>query len=808
MSTQSKLLLCGVLALFCLGFKNPDDPLEKLLKQLAKLTASYPQEKVHLHTDKPYYAVGETIFLKAYLVTAEKNEPSLLSSVLYVDLVDEQAKIRKKITLPVENGLAFGNMSLLDSLTSGTYRLRAYTNYMRNQKEGFFFEKYLTIGNINDKAAAKSTQNTQAFEVQFFPEGGTLLANVRSKVGIKAVAANGLGISLSGYIENAKKEKVAQFSTEQFGMGAFAFMPLPGEKYVAVATTINGQTKTFDLPQASASGYAMALNTVGENINIRIASTADLINSKELYVVAQANGVVYNSFTLKAESANTLASIPKTSFPTGIVQFTLFDSNMVPVAERLLFVNHKDALAINVKTTNPIEKTKSRTALDFYMTDANENPIDGNFSVAVTDLGKVPFDEDQETTIRSNLLLTSDLKGYIEKPNYYFNETNEDKERQLDNLLLTQGWRRFTWKEIAEDKIPEPTYRIEKSLEISGTVLNESSKKPVANARLILLSTTNNFTMMLDTVSDANGKFLFDKLDLPDSVTFVLQAKTAKENDNVLIKLNGSPEAMPSSGTPNVFNLSTYLEDTKKRYVELKKNNMLDGAIQLNEVNIVQAKKSPIPVNKIKHSVNLAGQSDYVVTKDRLKLETNLAYTFMNLPGIMYYAGNYVRSSFRTVSITSINPKPVMVLLDGVKIDQKQIQDIPPNTVEGIEVLVSNFNTAIYGQDGYWGVVLITTKRSDDFEPSVATNKVKLSNRGFTPVKEFYMPNYDDPSLSKQLEDLRTTIYWQPNLNSDIKGKTKLSFFNAGTPGTYRVTIEGMDSFGNLGRKVYTYEVK
>ncbi|MEE1946130.1 TonB-dependent receptor plug domain-containing protein [Pedobacter sp. KR3-3] len=800
-----KLSLLSVLAIVCLSFKYPDDPLEKILKQLAKLTTTYPQEKIHLQTDKPYYASGETIFMKAYLVTAEKNEPSFLSAVLYVELIDAKNNIKKKITLPVDKGTAFGNLSLADSLASGQYSIRAYTHYMRNYDERFFFQKSFNIGNVNETNTAKTEDKAQAFDLQFFPEGGTLLANVRAKVGVKAVAANGFGINLSGYIENTKKEKVAQFTTEHAGMGVFALMPQAGEKYTAVVATSTGQTKTFDLPQASASGHALAINAADDNINIRVASTPDLATGKELYVVAQANGVVYASFPIKAESANVSVTARSSTFPTGIVQFTLFDSNSKPIAERLLFVNHQDALKINIRDTKPAH-TKSKTELDFMVSDANGNPIDGNFSVAITDMGKVPFDDDQETTILSNLLLTSDLKGYVEKPNYYFNNVTDEKARQLDNLMLTQGWRRFVWKDIQEDKMPVLNYRIEKSLEIGGTIVYDASKKPVPNARVTLLSTTKNFTMVLDTIADANGRFIFDRLDLPDSVTFIMQAKSKNESDNVLIRLDGSPTVL-SNPVGNTFNLTEYLAETRKRYADLKKYNMLDGAIQLNEVNI-KSKKSPIPVNQIRGSRNLAGQADYVITKDKLRHQTGLEQAFLGIPGIMLYAGNYVRSSFRTVSITSVVPKPIMVLLDGVQIGQDKIKDIPPGTVEGIEVLTSNYNTVLYGQDGYWGVVLITTKQLDEFETVTTFNKIRLANRGFTTIKEFYMPNYDDPQVNKEMEDLRTTVFWQPNLNSDIKGKAKLSYFNAGSPGTYKVTVEGMDAFGNLGRKVYTYEVK
>ncbi len=799
-----KLSLLGVLAIGCLSFKYTDDPLEKILKQLAKLTATYPQEKIHLQTDKPYYATGETIFMKAYLVTAEKNEPSFLSAVLYVELIDAKNNIKKKITLPVDKGTAFGSLNLADSLASGTYRLRAYTNYMRNYDEHFFFQKSFNIGNVNETGAAKTDDKVQAFDLQFFPEGGTLLNNVRAKVGVKAVAANGFGLNLSGYIENSKKEKVAQFATEHAGMGVFALMPQAGEQYTAVVVNSTEQTKTFVLPQALNSGHALAINMAGDNISIRVASTPDVATGKDLYVIGQANGVVYTSFPIKAESASVSVNVRSSTFPTGIVQFTLFDSDR-PIAERLVFVNHQDALKININDIKAAH-TKSKTELDFIVSDANENPVDGNFSVAVTDMGKVPFDEDQETTILSNLLLTSDLKGYIEKPNYYFNDVNEEKTRQLDNLMLTQGWRRFVWKDLQDDKMPALDYRIEKSLEIGGTVVYDASKKPVPNAKVTLLSTTKDFVMVLDTVADANGRFIFDRLDLPDSVTFIMQAKSKNESDNVLIRLNGSPN-VPNNFVGGTFNLTQYLEETRKRYADLKKYNMLDGAIQLNEVNI-KAKKSPIPVNPIRGSRNLAGQADYVVTKEKLKYQTSLEQAFLSIPGIMFYGGNYVRSSFRTVSITSAVPKPVMVLLDGIRIGQDKIKDIPPGTVEGIEVLTSNYNTVLYGQDGYWGVVLITTKQLDELETVTTFNKIRLSNKGFATAKEFYMPNYEDPKVNKEMEDLRTTVFWQPNLNSDIKGKAKLSYFNAGSPGTYRVIVEGMDAFGNLGRKVYTYEVK
>jgi len=800
-----KTIFCGLIILLCFGFKA-EDPLEKLLKQLAKLTAGYPQEKIHLHNDKPFYGPGENIWLKAYLVTAEKNEPSVLSSNLYVELIDKKNKINKKITLEVVNGLASGNIMLPDSLISGLYRLRAYTNYMRNYDQRFFFEKTILIGNLSDKKPLLPTKiNDDEFTLQFFPEGGNFLANTRTKIGIKAVQKDGKGVNLSGYIVNAKDEKVAVFNTEYAGMGAFAINALQNEKYKAIVTLANGKTKSFNLPETTNSGYALGVNLNESNLNVRVTKSLNIAETKEIFIVIQSNGIVYSSLAIKAEKSVTLIPINLESLPTGINQVTVFDSNLNPIAERLVFINHQDNLAIAVKTLASNNYVKKKTTLEIDVQDSKENPIDGNFSIAVTDISKVNINEDDETSIMSNLLLTSDLKGYIEKPNYYFNNITEDKKRQLDNLLLTQGWRRFTWKDVSSDITPAIKYRVEKSLELSGTVSYENSKKPVPNAKVILLSTNKNYFMALDTIADLNGNFLFDKLNLPDTVTFILQAKTAKDNENVIIKLNQSPLVQDVTSTSESIDIQNYLEETKKYHKELQKYKITDNAILLKTVDI-QTKKAAIPV-PVKNSTNLAGQSDYLVTKDFLKYHTDLFQAFYSIPGVMINKGKIVRRRASTISITSPDPGAMLIYMDGSIINQDILKATPPSDVETIEVLVSNYNLAIYGTAGYNGVIIITTKKFDQVNISTAVNKLRITNTGYNVVKEFYVPNYDDPKVNKQMEDLRSTIYWNPNITTDAKGKANLSYFNAGAPGTYKVIIEGIDGFGNIGRKTITYKI-
>jgi hypothetical protein len=807
MNTRLKIGFLGLIASLCLGFKVDETPLEKLLKQLAKITSSYPQEKVHLHLDKPYYAIGEDIWLKAYVVNASKNEPSPLSAVLYVELIDQKDEIKKKEKLEIVNGEAHGNINLVDSLSSGSYRIRAYTNYMRNFGDSFFFQKIITIGNVAEKQVASKTKVEKFnLDVQFFPEGGNMLVGVRNKIGVKAVVENGFGANLSGHILNSKKEKIAIFNTEHAGMGAFAITPSQNERYTAVVIMPDGQEKTFKFPQPTESGFSIAIGKTSENLNVRVLATQDKIGAKNMFVIAQSNGIACASFTIPLTQQNNNVNIPLKSFPTGIIHFTLFNAEAIALAQRLVFVNHHDQLKMEVSQKSAA-LTKQKMELSLAVNDLNENPVDGGFSVAITDMAQVISNEDEEITILSNLLLTSDLKGYIEKPNYYFNTINEGKEKQLDNLLLTQGWRRFVWGDIATEKVIDLDYRIEKTIEVSGKIANEFGK-PKANARISLFAATNGKILKLDTISNTKGNFTFDRLEFPDSTSVMLMAKIGKDNKAIKLSLNDHLAVEPYKLNGNTINIESYLSSTKKMFEELSKFNMLNKGIMLKEV-VITKQRDLKPLLNVPNSVNASGAADYVFTRKMLEKDFHILSPFGRIPGVIVKFNKVFR--LRGQRNFQRPNGPMLLIVDGIKINQDEQPDfltsLYPGDIEGIEVLTSNYNLSVLGSDAADGAIYITTRIGKP-GVSIATNTGKIVNAGFSTKKEFYIPKYDDPKTDKQMLDLRSTIYWNPTVRTDEKGFAKFSFFNAGTPGKYQVTIEGLDIFGNVGRKTYTYEVK
>ncbi|QKJ29385.1 hypothetical protein HQ865_06320 [Mucilaginibacter mali] len=914
--------------LLLLAFRFKDSPLDKLLASLEKLTAAYPQEKVHLHFDKPFYSLGEDVWFKAYVVNAEKNHLSNHSQILYVDMIDDRDSVCNTLLLPMINGMAIGNLHLSDTtFKAGNYHIYAYTKWMSNFSSDYYFRKDIQVVNaiggaicanmeykanaaptgkqinaqiifkkdnttpisnqqvsytvkVNDKTITDSRGTTnndgllnvpalikdeyktanvvinasfttakgqtitrdfvikplaQVANIQFFPEGGHLVDNLRTKVGFKALKPNGLGEDISGYIADEKNEHVAEFKSEHAGMGVFALMPQTGKTYTAVIKHEDGSEKRYALPKAEAQGYILNINHIGsDSLSVRVASSATLVNGKEMYIVGQSNGVVQFAAKTRMDRASNLSYITAKNIPTGIIQFTLFSAEMTPLAERLVFINHNDYLRSVIKPDKEVYSKRGKVNMDITVTDAGGQPISGNFSVSVTDEGKVKPDENNETSILSNLLLTSDIKGYIEQPNYYFNPQNPDRQKHLDQLLLTQGWRRFNWADVLTNKFPQIIYQPEENPSIGGKIVNLMDK-PVPHGKVTLFASKGDNTIIIDTVADENGHFVFRNLHFTDTVRATIRATDQKDRKNVKIVMDRKP-IIQSASPYGVFanplansNLNEYIKATQSRFIEMNKFGLFKNVVPLKEVKIV-AQKTYTSAKVVPNSVNPnPGSADRVITQEKIGQESGLLMALYGISNISVKKGGIFRIGHTNrlqnntftpkavkggiAMVSTADPdtqsQPMMIMLDGARIQLGDLMEIPTDGIAAIEILTSETNTAIFGNDGYWGVILITSKRGGEGLVNIPlVNVSKVTARGYSVTKEFYAPAYDAPSEADKMTDLRSTIYWNPDLVTDVQGKTNFSYFNADGEGTYKVTLEGMDFRGNLLRKTLTYIVK
>ncbi|TSD67050.1 TonB-dependent receptor [Inquilinus sp. KBS0705] len=808
------LFFCFPIA--CFSQTKADTSTKSIVDKLEAYSAGHPAEKAYLHFDKPYYAAGDTIYFKAYVTLGALHELSAASGILYVDLINPDNSIVNPLKLQISNGVASGDFALPASAVAGNYRIRAYTNYMRNAGEEYFFDKTIPIGSKaaaviaakpKKKAGGKAIEvkaPVKNYDVQFFPEGGALVNGNYSRIAFKAVAANGLGTYVKGTVTDAQGAEVATLTSSHLGMGAFNLVPEADKIYKANITYADGTTSVEALPKATDAGYTLYFNNAdADNIKVRITA-GDGANTAQLKLVAQVGGVVYYAAKNEPASKFFAAVIPKSKFPSGIVQFTLFSSAGEPLNERLVFVQNPDGLKMGINTAKTYQ-IRQKVKLDVNAADKDGKPVVGNFSVAVTDESKVPLDETSESTILSNLLLTSDLKGYIEKPNYYFTTVNDSTRADLDMLMLTQGYRRFDWKQVLSNTTPAIVYQAEKSMKINGTIKTYGGK-PIPNAKINLFTKAGG-GILVDTLSNAKGKFVFDDLMFNDTVKFVVQAKlkSNKENEILTIDTIAPPLIIPKAATSDfsTTEVSAYLESSEQFQQAQMKNGINPKITQLNEVLIKAKKASPFENSQ---NLNGGGHADDFITADRLEKFNCIRISdclFGVLSGVTFKMG--VPYSNR-----AIQPGPMAIVVDGNFVDADVFGDMRPADIQSIEALTSVSLAAVYGSRGSSGVIVVTTKKGRSYSRFERTTSWVVTYRanGFYKAREFYSPKYDVAKATQQGPDLRSTIYWKPDVITDKDGKASIEFFNADGKGNYRVVIEGIDADGNLGRQVYKYIVQ
>jgi hypothetical protein len=765
---------------------------------LENYSAVNPVEKVHLHLNKTNYMLGDTIWFKAYTVAGQNHGLSAISNILHVELLTDKDSVINKIAIPLSSGVGWGDFAIPVLLKTGNYQVRAYTSWMRNFAPDYFFDQPIRISDIQSSVQPKKQKSGADPDVQFFPEGGSLINGLRTKVAIKAINTHGLGEDVEGSVIDNDGTEAAVFSTRHLGMGMFALIPQPGKTYKAKITRKGGKQFTVNLPKAQDDGFAIAINNSGaDTLSIRVASSAKLFESKKgskYYLLGQSGGKVYftAAFTLSAQSFITL--IDKKRFPTGIVQFTLFAENGEPLNERIVFMQHNDELKLNIASAKNTYAGHEKVSISLKATDADSKPVAGSFSAAVINQDITDINETAENGILSNLLLTVDIKGYVEQPNYYFTNISDKTGTDLDLLMLTQGYHRFEWKQVFNNVYPQLNYDPETSLSVSGYIKSFGGK-PLPNGKVMIYNTRGGW-FKLDTTANQNGKFTFKGLitDPDTTLKYVIQARTVDNKK----KLDVSLDTIASFKTWGKNNFD---------YINLADTATLSPyQKQLKQQLKVSLDKRIIPLKEV------------VIKQEREPLREGILdpdQTIRNLPKeengqtLSQYLSTRLRGVYfvNDLPYTTRRQKQMNIMFNGSLIDEFFFRTIKVTDVEGVEVLRTTGKIDLL--TGVSNVIIITSKRGKSIVtkeevPSVITYR----SNGLYKAREFYSPKYNNVNANLQSPDLRTAIYWKPDIVTDKDGNATLSFFNADTKGTYRVVIEGVDVSGNLGRQVYTYKVE
>ncbi|MBU1374241.1 MAG: carboxypeptidase-like regulatory domain-containing protein [Bacteroidetes bacterium] len=880
--------------------QNKIIPLNTILEEKSKLLQQHPYEKVYLQFDKPYYAVGDTIWFKSYITTIQ-HVPSPLSKIVYVELINSKDSLISSLKLPVVNSVSAGSIPLnYPDFKEGNYHIRAFTLWMLNDNQNYFFQKNIYVGNAIDKqlstyldlngtitdkdfkinstltfkddrlkpfsdkkvnwevitddervARGKETTDangkikidfstSQKFDlnrgklfteldagndrilkssfllkglilendIQFFPEGGNLIAGIESKVAFKAINSKGLGVSVSGIIIDESGTKVADFKDQHLGMGKLSFTPEAGKQYSAKATFANGKTKIFQLPKINNSGITLTAVHTGSDIFLRILTNKDYLDKnpeQNFYLVIQNGGTVYYAAKGTLNSLIYSAKIPEDKFPSGISQITLLAETGLPIGDRLIFIQRPDDMKINVKTDLPTYKARQKVKFDIN-TSNGLDMTEGNYSIAVVDDNRVPIDENNDLNIYSSTLLTADLVGYIEQPNYYFYQVNDQKKSDLDVLMMTQGYHRYEYKDLVGGTIPAIKILPEQGISISGTI-RKSNGMPLEKGNILFQIPDKHFNAT--AITDQNGRFKFENLIFKDSANVVINARNNINSKDLRIQIDGEvyPAIYPNVNVPDeILNLdsalSTYLKSSKIEH---------NSAFYLQEVIV----KSTAP-KKISHQdysalTGLNMLADKEVSGEQLSgcrvLTDCLSGFGLTFNDQKLYLSRTYNQGLKV---------PIAIYVGENQVDPPYLSTLITQDIESIEVFNNDGVSGINRRDGTSGVLVVNMKvppkgmsmskaqLKDLFPP---TNVLTFKPKGYAVERQFYTPKYSGPRNTLQRADIRSTIYWNPEVVTDKTGKAALEFFNSDNIGTYRVTIEGIDKNGNIGRTVYKYKV-
>lgn len=758
-------------------------------------TNTFLHEKVYVHTDRSFYVAGEVMWFKAYVTNAATGKPLAFSKVLYVEVINgsQQPVLQTKISLNDANG--DGSFYLPFSLASGNYIFRAYTNFMKNGSPEEFFQKEISIVNTSENAEVKVAKKASNYSAAFFPEGGNLVNGLKSLVGFKVSDSENKGVEADGIVIDQNNDTVAQIRALKFGMGKFFFVPEAGKQYSAIFNFKDGSV-TKKLPEALDNGYVMHLdNSDPKNVSISVEAKTDATNTNpQMFVVVQSEKKINTAERAWLQNNKAQFQIPKDSFPTGVSLITVFDGNKNPVSERAFFVKPKNQMLLKATSDKENYGKRSKVVTSVFTTGENGNGLTGDFSASVYKVDDL--NQNDEGNIVSYLMLSSPLKGDIENPSYYFENTGAEVDEALENLLLVHGWRKFDTNANSENSLKDINYVPEYAGHfITGKVVNEITNEPAANIP-VYLSVPGRRVQLRVCISDSKGMVHFEMKDFYGPHQVVLQ--TNSEVDSIYRVQIFSPFSEKFSDN----DLSNKVSETANSSLYARNMSMqVQQSFHQNE--LLQILKRPVDSvafyfqpyrtyvlsNYTRFTTMEEVLREYVLEVNVRKSGSKYRLATFNAPGFE------LRDMQTSETIFDKNP---LVLLDGVPVfNMNKIIGYDPLKVEKIDIVARRYHLGTLTSDG---IVTFTTYKGQLEGFKLDPRDIVLDYEGLQEKRVFYSPEYSTKSqVQSRIPDFRQLLFWEPNLKTGANGKTEFSFYTGDVPGRYLIEVQGISEDGIPG---------
>jgi TonB-dependent SusC/RagA subfamily outer membrane receptor len=854
----------------------------------------FPVEKAYLHLDKFTYTLGDDLWFSAYLVAGGAQLPSPMSKTLYVDLFDgDGLKVAQKI-IALENGRGMGDFKIPNFGKTGTYQLKAYTTWMRNFGEAYFFTQHVqvvdglggaflptvrfsevrlensrvryqvTLEAINalgeplsnaqislqaiagdEELHAQTIQlnalgtaefgftianaphptqhlalsfeespgylithklklpySLEAADIQFLPEGGNWILGKKSTIAVRAVFPDGTPLQLQGSIEG---EEGTSFTTNAAGLGKLEFTPQRADYAALVQDSASGITRRISLPKALQNGLSIHIQNPSDGTVISALIQGAGVSGK-LLLVTHTRGLI--NYMAEGTLANGVwgVRIPKKNLPSGIHTIAILDEQGKPLLERLVFVQNKDQLALELKASS--EPLQPRGKVNLNLKTAFQDSVSqASLSLSVVDLDQVEDQSDLQGTLYSHLLLTSDLKGTVYRPGYYFRKDVSNATEELDLVLLTHGWTRFDWEDVLQNRFSDQGYYIEQGITISGKINEQTStKKGLGGGKITAL--VGEGVELLSTEYGPDGNFLLTDLQYQDSVSVTITAEDLRARNfiNLSIAVPQLPFTQLSGVYPANSSWPKGLAATvgERNLMQQLNSNLLEKELEAITVVAETLQEEQTQARKI------YGEGDAVIKPEDIPGGQGFINIFQLIQGRVAgvrvtFDGFNATVLIRGVGSLQAGVEP-MYMLNNVPVDAATLAQVSPRDVESVEVFKDPARTAIFGSQGGNGVIAVYTKAGTSTVYSNVGGTLVTKYSGYSIPRVFYSPKYEENSPANKLTDKRATLYWNPLIQTDQSGKASLSYYNSETASRHLLILEGIDSQGRLGRLVKVIE--
>ena len=878
------LFLCHLLLSSC--FTAEAERTETALDRIDIQRTIYPQEKLHVVTDRDLYIGGDTVWFRVFVVDAATHRQTAMSKYAYVELHNPFGEVQYRVKTIERDGVYTGYIPVDEDIYEGDYTLAAYTMYSENQGKDYFFRKPLRLlaqhsskyvidsdftptgpGEVNGSFKVRSVNGekmnynimswtmpggkslemadaskgfsrkfkrakgenvvlvrfgdyrkyvsieypVEKTNIAFYPEGGWLIADNPCTVAFKATDENGKGVDVSGVIRDDAGEKVADFRTVHNGMGSVVFVPEKGRTYTAEYMGPERVSHISDIGSPKVGAASIQYRTSGNRAILSVAGGEG--RDLELLVALRGNGVISSPI-----SSATPLSFNKKDMEPGLYQTMLVSrQDSVVMSERLFFIGANRLNDTYSELSSDSTKIRLKTIKGATGGDCSVRIINGRILPGCLD-----------SDIRTQLLLQSELRGRIENPAYYFSESGHEAERNLDLLMMVNGWSRYNLPDAILGRYVEPEIPLEIGEEINGQVRSRWRGNPMEGVTIFAIAPKQDFGTFTET--DTDGNFSINGFDFPEGTVFIFRAMNEKGGNeaNYDFKEDSFPELdllRETSASVSAINASELFNDM--RWVMLDEikvqafNHHDDGSDiykSLSSYSMNTKDLSARGVSSLEQSLrSIPGMS---IVNDRLlyrrkyvafyidgtlyeqSAEGSISAPKVSAPGKL--PGTFATSRFADSSLANLNPYHSRMVQAGVapepnakKLYMPSINDItqivPYNDIERVDFIrPENF---VIGESYGGGVVMITTKSGNNKSAGLQFDFKDHIPLGYQEYKE-----YASPMLSVDADDydLQTqpTLMWIPSVKFDEAGET-ICLSHEIKP-EYRIIIEGISDNGDV----------